>query len=117
MAVRPPTRRPVLVVQRSWPQQENPALPLLPAGAPAVLDGRVATATAALPADLDALVAAMPTGRLELPAGAVLRGVLEHAVAAAGDVAGSLTLVAADLGTDVLVYALLIPVAAGHEPS
>ncbi len=117
MTVRPPARRPVLVVQRGWPQQENPALPLLPAAAPAVLDGRVATATATLPVDLDRLVADLPAGRVPLPASTVLRGVVEHAVAAAGDVAGTLTLVAADTGDAVLVYALLIPLAAAPEPS
>jgi hypothetical protein len=105
----PPSARPILVVQRRWPQQENPALPLLPADAPAVLAGRVTSVAAPLPVDAASLVGRLDPRDLDLPETAVLRGVVEHAVRAAGDVAGTLTLVAADVGATVLVYALLVP--------
>jgi hypothetical protein len=107
------TLRPVLVVLRGWPQQENPALPLLPADAPAVLAGRVATAAAQLPPDVGSLLTQIAARAadlgLTLPADAALTGVCEHALRAGGDVAGSLRLVAADVGDATLVYALLTP--------
>ena len=107
------TVRTILVVHRGWPQQENPALPLLAADAPAVLGGRVVTALSAPPVDIarlvDDVVARSRGLGLDLPATAVLTGVCDHAVAAGGDRAGSLRLVAADVGDATLVYALLTP--------
>lgn len=121
MPALPPTRRTILVVARGWPQQENPDLPLLPADAPAVLAGRVASAVADPPADPGVLAARLADAadslRLPLPEAAVLQAVCAHALRAAGDVEGSLRLVAADLGRQTLVYALLTPIVVADPPA
>lgn len=111
----PPTAplRSVLVVMRDWPQQEDPRRPLLPADAPAVLAGRVVTASAAMPTDgLDlvaTLVARAAARGLTLPGPAAAQAVCEHAVRAGAGIAGTVALVAADLGASVLLYALVTP--------
>lgn len=104
------TERPILVVQRGWPQQENPALPLIPADAPAVLAGRTATATADVPGSTEDLVAEVRRGAGDLGLlvdEQVLQGVVSHALAAGRDEPAVLRLVVADVGDEALVYAVL----------
>ena len=106
------TERPILVVQRGWPQQENPALPLIPADAPAVLAGRTATGTTDLPgptADLVAAVQRSAAGLGLVVDGHVLAGVVAHALLAGRDAPAVLRLVVADVGGQPLLYALLTP--------
>jgi hypothetical protein len=106
------TERPILVVQRGWPQQENPALPLIPADAPAVLAGRTATRTTDVPGATADLVAEVRQRATELGLGVddqVLHGVVAHALRAGRDAPAVLRLVVADVGDQPLVYALLIP--------
>jgi hypothetical protein len=107
---------PILVVQRAWPQQENPARPLLPADAPAVLAGRVATATTThatdVPRAIEELVAVVAAQARSLGLDAdegVLAEVASHALTANRDAPAELRLVVADLGGESLTYALVTP--------
>lgn len=106
------TQRPILVVQRDWPQQENPARPLIPADAPAVLAGRTATGTTDVPGPTADLVAEVRRRADELGLvvdDRMLAGVVAHVLRAGGDAPAVLRLVVADVGGQPLLYALLTP--------
>lgn len=114
------TERPILIVQRDWPQQENPARPLIPADAPAVLAGRTATATADVPGSTAGLVDQVRRAADELGLvvdDQVLQGLVEHALRAGQDEPAELRLVVADVGDSPLVYAVLTPKSLAHRGS
>lgn len=103
---------PILVVLRGWSQQENPARPLLPADAPALLAGRLATAVATVPGDATTAISDVraAAGALGLDSGGV-EGVVAHALRAHGDRPGELRIVVADVGGGALTYVLVKPLA------
>lgn len=106
-----PERR-ILVVQRGWPQQENPALPLIPADAPAVLAGRTATGITDVPGPTVDLVAGVRRRAAALGLDVddqMLADVVAQALRAGGDAPAVLRLVVADVGSQPLLYALLTP--------